>query len=436
MAQTHTRVEICLPRIIRPKIVASTATVRRAEAQIQALFDRDRTAVFPPPGIDRGDSFFARTLTSTQSPARLYLGVAAQGRGPKLVFLRALVTLLAAAEYERQSNMTAGLSEDMTDPYMTALCYFNALRELGGARRIVEDEVRDRVSRYGTDRRRVDPHDKPFHNRFLRAPVELTSRESTDKVAVAKNRLEAAFAPANESIDVALATNMISVGLDITRLGLMVVQGQPKTAAEYIQATSRVGRAPEKPGLVVTILNLHKPRDRTHFEQFAQFHKTFYRAVEATSVTPWAPRALDRALAAVVVTIARHTDPELSEEFSAADWRNRPQTAARVLALIEARAPPNIPGGKVALHDYLDRLAKAWSIVADAQTISGESFQYGKYNSARSLLHGSLDPSMPSLSMEHRLFVAERSMRDVEHNAILKVLSPTGGPIANAEDLS
>jgi hypothetical protein len=422
--------------IVRPKIVASTATVRRAEAQIHALFDRDRTAVFPPPGIDRRDSFFARTLTSTQSPARLYLGVAAQGRGPKLVFLRALVTLLAAAEYERQSDMAAGLSEDMTDPYLTALCYFNALRELGGARRIVEDEVRDRVSRYGTDRRRIDPHDQPFHNRMLRAPVELTSRESTDKVATAKNRLEAAFAPTNESIDVALATNMISVGLDITRLGLMVVQGQPKSAAEYIQATSRVGRASEKPGLVVTILNLHKPRDRTHFEQFAQFHKTFYRAIEATSVTPWAPRALDRALVAVVVTIARHTDPELSEEFSAADWRNRPKTAARVLALIEARAPANIPGGKVALHDYLDRLAKAWSIVADAQTISGESFQYGKYNSARALLHGSLDPSMPSLSMEHRLFVAERSMRDVEHNAILKVLSPTGGPIANADDLS
>jgi hypothetical protein len=422
--------------IVRPKIVASTATVRRAEAQIQALFDRNRTAVFPPPGIDRGDSFFARTLTSVQSPARLYLGVAAQGRGPKLVFLRALVTLLAAADSERQRDTAAGGSGDTADPYMTALCYFNALRELGGARRIVEDEVRDRVSRYGTDRRRIDPADQPFSDRALRAPIELTSRESTDKVAVAKSRLEATFDLTNESIDVALATNMISVGLDITRLGLMVVQGQPKTAAEYIQATSRVGRVPEKPGLVLTILNLHKPRDRTHFEQFAQFHKTFYRAVEATSITPWAPRALDRALAAVVVTIARHIDTALTEEFSAADWRNSPHTAARVLALIEARAPTNIPGGKTALHDYLDRLAKAWVIVADAQTISGESFQYGKYNSARALLHGSLDPSMPSLSTEHRLFVAERSMRDVEHNAILKVLSPTGGPIANADDLS
>ena len=108
----------------------------------------------------------------------------------------------------------------------------------------------------------------------------------------------------------ALATNMISVGLDITRLGLMVVQGQPKTAAEYIQATSRVGRDHDKPGLVVAVLNLHKPRDRMHYEQFGQFHRTFYRAVEATSVTPWAARALDRALAAVVVAAARHVDPD------------------------------------------------------------------------------------------------------------------------------
>jgi ATP-dependent helicase YprA (DUF1998 family) len=117
-----------------------------------------------------------------------------------------------------------------------------------------------------------------------------------------------------DPVDVALATNMISVGLDILRLGLMVVQGQPKTAAEYIQATSRIGRDHARPGLVVVVLNLNKPRDRTHFEQFGNFHRSFYRAVEATSVTPWAARALDRALAAVVVAVARHLDPSLTPD--------------------------------------------------------------------------------------------------------------------------
>jgi hypothetical protein len=155
---------------IRPKIVASTATVRRASDQIAALFDRRATSIFPPPGIDRSDSFFARTIPSSRDPARLYLGIAAQGRGPKLVFLRALTTLVAAAQ--AAYDACAGSSEpgkNPADPYMTALCYFNALRELGGARRIVEDEVRDRAARYGTQRRRVDPKDSPFADRQNKA---------------------------------------------------------------------------------------------------------------------------------------------------------------------------------------------------------------------------------------------------------------------------
>src|SRR6202030_2776922 len=164
----------------------------------------------------------------------------------------------------------------------------------------------------------------PFADRRIKEPMELTSRVSTDEVAKAKQRLEAVFGRDADTVDVALATNMISVGLDITRLGLMLVQGQPKTAAEYIQATSRVGRDYERPGLIIAVLNLHKPRDRTHFEQFVQFHSAFYRAVEATSVTPWAARALDRALAAVVVAAARHVDATLTPDIAGNELKNNP----------------------------------------------------------------------------------------------------------------
>src|SRR5205807_5754705 len=258
-------------------------------------------------------------------------GVVAQGRGPKLVFLRALTTWLAAAQAAFDQNAPASQpGKNPADPYMTALCYFNALRELGGARRIVEDEVRDRVGRYGTQRRRVDPMDGPFVDRTIKEPMEITSRVSTDDVAKAKQRLDAVFGRDDEPVDVALATNMISVGLDIMRLGLMVVQGQPKTAAEYIQATSRVGRDHTRPGLVLSVLNLHKPRDRMHFEQFGQFHRTFYRAVEATSVTPWAARALDRALAAIVVAAGRHIDPSLTPDAAVKELKNQPKTRAAV----------------------------------------------------------------------------------------------------------
>src|SRR5208282_763653 len=166
------------------------------------------------------------------------------------------------------------------------------------------DEVRNRLAGY-TTRKRIGETEGLFENRQIDyEPVELTSRVSTSQVSEAKRRLSLHFSE-KDAADVAIATNMISVGLDITRLGLMVAFGQPKTSAEYIQATSRVGRDHERPGLVVTILNVHKPRDRSHYERFAYYHQTFYRSVEATSATPFSPRALDRGLAGTLVALAR-----------------------------------------------------------------------------------------------------------------------------------
>jgi hypothetical protein len=418
---------------VRPKIVASTATVRRARDQICALFDRSETQVFPPPGVEQTDSWFAWTVPASQSPARLYLGLAAQGRGPKLVFLRGLTTLLAAANAVFERNGGAASETNPADPYMTALCYFNALRELGGARRIVEDEVRDRAARYGSSRRRVDPAEPVFADRRVGEPLELTSRVSTDAVAAAKARLEKAFSgEVADRVDVALATNMISVGLDIQRLGLMMVQGQPKTAAEYIQATSRVGRATEKPGLVVTVLNLHKPRDRTHYESFRLFHRTFYRCVEATSVTPWAARALDRSLAAVVVAIARHLRPELTPEKAVQRLRDIPGYLEDVVEVIVARAPEDqVIGGREALRRAVQGLLQDWEAVVDDHR---PRVAYGDRREGQQLLHAPLDPALANLQDNHRRFVAARSMRDVEPNVVLRVRDPYGNPLT-AEDV-
>ncbi|MFK7817307.1 MAG: DISARM system helicase DrmA, partial [Planctomycetaceae bacterium] len=287
---------------IGPKVIASTATVRRAEDQIRALFNRQSVDIFPPPGPDRRDSFFAET-DSDPTKARLYTGIAAPGRSPKKIFLKAQLCLMAAAQRQYNLNKPANKDErNPADPYMTVLGYFNSLRELGGARRIVEDEVSSALMRYGS-RKRVGEEEGLFVDRSIDYEVvELTSRVSTAKVAEAKQRLELEFGKELRQnkkiirpIDVALATNMISVGLDIVRLGLMLAFGQPKTSSEYIQSTSRVGRDEKRPGLVVTILNLNRPRDRSHYERFAAYHESFYRHVEATSVTPFSPRAMDRA---------------------------------------------------------------------------------------------------------------------------------------------
>ncbi|MBB2817296.1 UNVERIFIED_ORG: hypothetical protein GGD59_000514 [Rhizobium esperanzae] len=397
-----------------PKIVASTATVRRAESQIKNLFGRSKTAIFPPPGITRHDSFFAKV--DRESPSRVYAGIASPGRGPKLVYLRALQTILSGA-----AALATGQANDPADPYLTALCYFNALRELGGARRIVEDEVRAHLTSYGSSRVRKQPSGQPFADRALREVQELTSRYSTDQVSEARTRLGYPVSDKN-AVDVALATNMISVGLDISRLGLMVVQGQPKTAAEYIQATSRVGRETSKPGLVVTLLNIHKPRDRTHYEQFRAFHMSFYRAVEATSVTPFSPRALDRALAATLVAAARHIEPDLSQNDFVTRLGDNPAAYAAVRDIVERKMrTANVDQELMArCLVRLDELRDAWIAIAERQTENGDRFVYAKAEPVQRLLQDTLG------QRGNNFFIAARSMRDTEPVALLKIRRPDG----------
>ncbi len=405
-----------------PKIVASTATVRRAEAQIRNLFGRAETAIFPPPGVCRDDSFFAKA--DRETPSRLYVAVASPGRGPKLVFLRTLQTVLSGA-----AALSAGGADDPADPYLTALCYFNALRELGGARRIVDDEVRAHLTTYGRSRVRREPAGAPFADRTLREIQELTSRYSTDQVSEARTRLGYPVKEKN-AVDVALATNMISVGLDIGRLGLMVVQGQPKTAAEYIQATSRVGREAAKPGLVITLLNIHKPRDRTHYEQFRAFHMSFYRAVEATSVTPFAPRALDRALAAMLVAAARHVEIDLTPNGAAVRIAANGGAYRLVRNAVEEKM-------RIAGQDRetiqrclerLDELEDAWEAIADAQTRNGDNFSYANEEPVRRLLQAPFE-QRPNMDPQREWFVAARSMRDAEPVSLLKLRGPDGRPL-------
>ena len=241
-------------RKVRPKIVASTATVRHAQNQIQALFARSMTQIFPPPGPDRRDSFFARSVPVEKTAGRLYLGITSPGRNPKVLMRKVWLALMGAAERAYRDAGGHRNEKNPADPYMTVLGYFNSLRELGGARRILEEEVQNTVKQYGS-RKRIGERRGLFQDRrTFSEVVELTSRVSTNQVADARRRLERPF---NEPqrVDCAIATNMISVGLDIPRLGLMVVLSQPKTHAEYIQATSRVGRDDRRPGLVVTLLN-------------------------------------------------------------------------------------------------------------------------------------------------------------------------------------
>jgi hypothetical protein len=401
---------------VRPKIVASTATVRRAQSQIRALFDREEVAVFPPPGPDLRDSFFARTKSDNEIPGRMYVGIAAQGRSLKVVYLRALLALLGGG----QALYAKGMPDpaNPVDPYMTLVGYFNSLRELGGSRRIAEDEVSLKLK--NRPRRRIEPTEALFEQRNIQQDMlELTSRVSTKNVAEAKERLRNSFSEA-QRVDLALATNMISVGLDITRLGLMVMLGQPKTSSEYIQASSRVGRDKAKPGLVVVLLNIHKPRDRSHYERFESFHASFYRSVEATSVTPGAPRALDRALAPALVGLVRQAEDAFNPSGAADMVIAERAKLDRYANLIADRArSAAAPGEEQVLHDQVlaraRRLLDWWAGAAQDARGKGLPFQYESSKSGIDrLLRDPLDPDLVALPLERRAFRAGRSMRDVE----------------------
>jgi hypothetical protein len=270
-----------------PKIIGSTATIRRAAEQVNALFGRE-SFTFPPAALDESNSAFAKK--TPDAAGRLYLGLTTAGRSDKFVLQAVAASLLQAGTDPR-------LSPEGRDAYATLVAYFNSLKILGGALVSMQDDVPKTIAA-------IAPH-RAEKARKLDEPEELTSRKASSEIPKILEQLDVGFGKEG-FIDILLASNMLSVGVDIPRLGLMVVNGQPKSMSEYIQATSRVGRSKKGPGLVVTLYNNTKIRDRAHYETFTTWHSALYRSVEPTSVTPFAPRARDKALHAPLVAMAIH----------------------------------------------------------------------------------------------------------------------------------
>ncbi|MCL2468452.1 MAG: DISARM system helicase DrmA [Micrococcales bacterium] len=304
---------------VKPLVVASSATVRKAADQVHDLYGRGLT-VFPPQVLDASDTFFSRDADPAEAPGRRYLGISTTGVKLTTTEIQVAVTLMAGAQ------LLLDRAGGAADPYLTLVGYFSATRELAGMARYTQDDVQTALvkrrpgshlpARFGTD----------FGSINL---GELTSRISAGDIAKTLDQLAVVFDAGTDStqarqaarearqrgetvprrdinpFDVVLATSMLQVGVDVPRLGLMMVVGQPKNTAEYIQASSRVGRADGKPGLVVTIGNWARPRDLAHYEQFRHFHETFYARVEPLSVTPFSVTSLERGLDGVLVAAAR-----------------------------------------------------------------------------------------------------------------------------------
>ncbi|MTB89045.1 helicase [Aeromicrobium senzhongii] len=348
----ETAVDAACSRIARPKVVASTATIRRAEKQVRAVFDRG-SRQFPASGLKASDSHFSVEASPEKKGNRLYVGLMSPSVSHTTLMVRVYAAILDAAK-------ALEADESVRDAYWTLLGYFNSLRVLGGAFMQVQDDVPDRLkliaNRLEHDRRELEG-----------TTLELTSRIDSTQVPAALERLGTSF-PDPDSPDVVLATNMISVGVDVDRLGLMAVMGQPQATAEYIQATSRVGR--KYPGLVLTIYNSARSRDLSHYELFTSYHQALYRQVEATGATPFAARARDRGLHGMLVSLVRQIVPGAGEDKAAGNIASWTEDIAKVKRIVLERARRIAPEEAEALETQLDELIGSWVDAAGAGEIT------------------------------------------------------------------
>jgi hypothetical protein len=382
-----------------PKIVASTATIRRYEDQIRGLFGRVEVALFPPHGLEEGRSFFAEPATLDDGgpePGRRYLGVMSASLGS----LQTVQVRVAAATLQAATN----IPEADRDGYWTNLNFLNSLRELGNTVSLLQSDIPD----YLTGLRRRDQLQSP---RWPRITMELTSRRRSDDIPKAIEQLQLRHGnPA--CVDICLASNIIEVGVDIDRLGLMTIVGQPKTTAQYIQVSGRVGRRADiSPGLVITIYGAAKPRDRSHYERFRTYHERLYAQVEPTSVTPFATPVLRRALHAAAVAHIRQVSPALPPfpfpevEYDAA------------INLLRERAAIADPGELGALDRMQDERRRQWTYW---ERTKWEANAFGSDSDPKQGLMR-FAGTLPDLSSKATIWDVPTSMRNVDAECRLEI---------------
>lgn len=394
--------ELCKSKGGTAKIVASTATIRESAAQCRGLYARE-SFEFPPQGLTAGDSYFA--YEDGDAPGRLYVGVFGSAvKSHATAQVRVVSPLLQGVMHGQHG---ADYDEDVADGYATVLWYFNSLRELGHAATMCTGDIPEHHFNI-CHRLGIEKEDR----RYIRIVEELTSRRTAEEIPKILDELNRSWSHKPDStwaVDILLATNMISVGVDVSRLGLMVVNGQPKSTAEYIQATSRVGRS--FPGMVVTVYNPARSRDRSHYEQFVSYHQALYQHVEPTSVTPFSPPARSRGFAGLLIALAR-----LLKNVSTPDGINQAKAEVQEAArLIVERVRKVDPAEADDAATELDRIISEWSATApseygwmagtpDTRTLM---YPYGR---------------SPAEDLEDEAFPVLTSMRNVDTTCAAKVL--------------
>jgi hypothetical protein len=382
------------------KYISSTATVRQAEEQVQSVFARG-VCTFPPLGLSSDDRFFLRLskpeLLNDKERGQVYVGICSPGRGPLTPLIRIWSSLLQAAWNQR--------TDPAIDPYWTLVGYFNAIRELAGARALYRQDIPERLAFIAGAAARSLAEDRA---------QELSSRtRSTELPSI----LDILNRPGSE--DALFTTSMFGTGVDIPRLGLMVVNGQPKTTSSYIQATGRVGRS--SGALCVAFLRASRPRDLNHYEFFCGYHEQLHRFVEPVTVMPFAPGALERASGPVGVFILRnrrHSSIDWTDDASASQMGSIRTTSPEVLNLsdcLEQRSQAQ-PELRQPPQNYARRMVDAgldhWQQVAARQP----NMKYVEYTIARPATSPVVlgDPQHEHAGLDVIYDNAPQSLREIE----------------------
>ncbi|KYC89946.1 hypothetical protein B4102_3953 [Heyndrickxia sporothermodurans] len=375
---------------IPAKVIASTATISGAEEQIKALYGRSMMQ-FPLAIQKANDNFVSEELPTDKKHGRYYIGICAPGVSNKIQAIHL---------YSAYSTITRGQSKFKVDSYYTMLGYFNTVKELAGMMTTFKDEIISRLNM-------LDPNETFNHDLTIE---ELTSRKKAHEIPQLLNRMEKTM---NEDgvLDGVLATNMISVGVDVDRLGTMIVQGQPKTTSEYIQATSRVGR--QYPGLVLVLLNSMRSRDISHFERFRAYHQSLYRHVETMSVTPFAKGSLHKGLTGAFIGYIRQTLMKVNPEQSPSNVLNlKEELENSILTFVERAKDAN----EESIDNEIQELMKWWTSTAEKyidQKLAYRKSEYVKYHLLKGFNEkGKIEEARPAMM----------SLRNVEGAIELEVL--------------
>ncbi|MGW5879995.1 helicase-related protein [Nocardiopsis terrae] len=390
-----------------PKIVASTATIRASDDQVQGLYGRD-VALYPPSGLDDDRTFFSRPVESGRG--RLYVGLMPQAVSQPSAVISAVTPLVEMPEVLEARARSAVPK----DAYWTLVMYHNSLRELGRTGTLIVDDVNGRLEP------RADRLGLPLRSVRAGNILELTSRRGAEELPKDLRALRVGADESTDAVDVLLSSNMLSVGIDIPRLALMLMVGQPKTTAEYIQATSRVGRG-DTAGVVVTLFRSGRARDRSHFETFRGYHEALYRSVEPTSVTPWSLASRDRSLAGALVALLRQSFSPLAANDAAGRFDLQDETLVGAVEMLVGRFLEYVTraDSREAQEtcDAVWGLLKDWDRRSKQSRESGESLYYEHTKKGQAAL-------LKRFGEPGEGWLVGDSMRSVEPNVAVEVQEP------------